>query len=205
MPLASSTPDLRGRAVAPPDLIWRLSVAQYHEMIEAGILTADDPVELLGGCLVPKMPKNPRHTLANGLIREALVRLLPEGWFADSQEPITTEDSEPEPDVRVVRGERRGYHDRHPGPRDLGLVVEVADATLERDRTLKQQIYARAGIPTYWIVNLRDRRLEVYTEPSGPAAAPGYGRRRDLAAGEEVVLVLDGAEVGRLPVGDLLP
>ena len=202
---AISAPDLSRRAVTPPDLVWRLGVGQYHEMIAAGILTEDDPVELLDGCLVPKMPKNPPHTLANGLIHEALARLLPAGWFTDSQEPITTEDSEPEPDVRVVRGERRAFLERHPGPQDLGLVVEVSDATLERDRTLKKQLYARSGVPVYWIVNLRDRRLEVYTEPSGPVDVPGYGRRHELAAGDEVPVTLDGVEIGRLAVSDLLP
>jgi Uma2 family endonuclease len=174
-------------------------------MIEAGILTDDDPVELLDGCLVPKMPKSPSHALATGLILDAIVRLLPAGWFADSQEPITTEDSEPEPDVRVVRGERRDFRDRHPGPQDLALVVEVSDATLERDRTIKQKLYARAGVPFYWIVSLRDRRIEVHSEPSGTADVPGYGQSQELAAGEEVPLILDGAEIGRLAVSALLP
>ncbi len=205
MPVAVSAPVFSHRAVEPPDLVWRLGVNQYHGMIEAGILTEDDPVELLDGCLVPKMPKNPPHSLANGLIVEAITRLLPPGWFADSQEPITTADSEPEPDVRVVRGERRAFVDRHPGPRDLGLVVEVSDATLERDRTLKRQLYARADIASYWIVNLRDRRIEVYTEPSGPAETPDYGQKRELSADDEVALILDGIEIGRFEVGDLLP
>ncbi len=205
MPVAVSAPEFSSRAVEPPDLVWRLGVHQYHGMIEAGILTEDDPVELLEGCLVPKMPKNPPHTLANGLLFEAIARLLPVGWFADSQEPITTADSEPEPGIRVVRGERRAFAARHPGPRDLGLVVEISDATLERDRTLKQQLYARAAIASYWIVSLPDRRVEVYTEPSGPADKPGYARRRELSAGDEVVLVLDGIEIGRLAVSDLLP
>ncbi len=205
MPLAVSAPDFSRRAVEPPDLVWRLGVKQYHGMIEAGILTDDDPVELLDGCLVPKMPKNPPHALANGLVHEAIVGLLPAGWFADSQEPITTEDSEPEPDVRVVRGERRAFAERHPGPQDLGLVVEISDATLERDKTIKQQLYGRAAIAIYWIVNLRDRRIEIYTEPSGTADVPGYGQRRELAAGEEVPLILDGVEIGRLAVSDLLP
>jgi len=205
MPAVVTATDFSRRAVAPPDLIWRLDVRQYHEMIETGILTDDDPVELLDGCLVPKMPKNPPHTLVNGLVHDALARLLPVGWFADSQEPITTDDSEPEPDVRVVRGERRAYLERHPGPRDVGLVVEVSDATLDRDRGLKQQLYARAGIAVYWIVNVRDRRLEVYTKPSGPADVPGYGRRQDLGPGDVVPVTLDGAEIGRLAVDDLLP
>lgn len=207
MPMvAPSTPTALGqRSIAPPDLIWRLEVVQYHEMIAAGILTEKDPVELLDGCLVPKMVKNPPHSLANALIHEAVARILPAGWFADSQEPITTAESEPEPDVRVVRGDRRQYLDRHPGPQDVGLVVEVSDTSLERDRTLKQGLYARAGIPIYWIANLPADRLEVYTEPSGPTAEPGYHRRQDLGLDETVGLELDGTEVGRLAVRDLLP
>ncbi len=84
-------------------------------------------------------------------------------------------------------------------------MVEVSDATLERDRTIKQQLYARAAVAIYWVVNLRDRRIEVYTEPSGAADVPGYGQRRELTAGEEIPLILDGAEIGRLAVSDLLP
>jgi len=113
--------------------IWRLSVAQYHEMIRAGILAEDDPVELLDGCLVQKIIKNPPHCLATGLVRDALEKALPEGWHVKSQDPITLAASEPEPDVTVVRGSRRDYADRHPGPADVALVVEVADTGLQRD------------------------------------------------------------------------
>ncbi len=205
MPLATSAFEFSHRAIAPPDLVWRLDVSQYHEMIATGILAEDDPVELLEGCLVPKMPKSPQHTLATGLVHEAIVQRLPEGWFADSQEPITTADSEPEPDLRVVRGERRTYSERHPGPQDLGLVVEVSDATLERDRTLKQKLYARSAIPVYWIVNLRERKVETYAEPSGAVDLPGYHRQQEFFPGEEVPLILDGVEIGRLSVSALLP
>lgn len=193
------------RAMAPPDLVWRLNVEQYHGMINAGILTESDPVELLDGCLVPKMPKRPKHSLVNGLVFEAISRLLPEGWFADFQEPITTENSEPEPDVRVVRGERRDFLDRHPGGADLGLLVEVSDTTLNRDLDLKLKLYAQAGVAVYWVVNLPEHRLEVYSEPSGSSAEPGYGQRTVLKAGDDVALVLDGVEVGRLAVASLLP
>jgi Uma2 family endonuclease len=125
---------------APADPIWRLSVEQYHGMIEAGILSADDPVELLDGWLFTKKPKKPPHRIATRLIRQALEGLVPESWYVDSQEPVTTPDSEPEPDVMVVRGDTRQYFDHHPGAADLALVVEVADATLERDRTLKKRL-----------------------------------------------------------------
>src|SRR5258706_13809024 len=105
----------------PTDPIWRLSIDQYHRMIQAGILTDDDAVELLEGWLIPKMPKNPRHRLSTQLTREALARLLPAGCYVGDQEPITTGDSEPEPDVTIVQGERRQYFDRHPTPQEGAL------------------------------------------------------------------------------------
>jgi Uma2 family endonuclease len=200
---------LTGPPAERPDVlpvsVWRFSVEQYHEMVRAGILTEDDPVELLDGLLVRKMTKNPPHRAVTGLVREALDGALPEGWYADSQEPITLSTSEPEPDGTVVRGTRRQYLDRHPGAGDVTLVVEVADASLERDQTFKKQIYAQAGIPVYWIVNLIDRRVEVYTDPSSPSEAPDYGQRRDYAAQDAVPLVLEGREVAQIPVGRLLP
>ncbi|HLG16989.1 MAG TPA: Uma2 family endonuclease [Blastocatellia bacterium] len=138
----------------PDDLIWRLSVEQYHDMIRAGILTPDDPVEMLAGWLVYKMPKNPPHRIATKLALQALEAVVPAGCYVDSQEPITLDDSEPEPDVMVVRGDTRQYRERHPGVDDVVLIVEIADTTIERDRGVKKAVYARAGIPVYWIVNL---------------------------------------------------
>jgi Uma2 family endonuclease len=189
----------------PDDFIFRLSVDQYHEMIKAGILTSDDPVELLEGWLVQKMPKNPAHRLAKRLFRDALAAALPPGWHVEEQEPVTTSDSEPEPDVTVIRGTPRDYAQHHPGPADLALVVEVSDSTLRRDRGRKKRIYARAGVPVYWIVNLPDRRVEVYTGPSGLAETPDYGQRQEFGPSESVPVIIDGTEVGRLTVADLLP
>jgi hypothetical protein len=131
----------------PSEPIWRLSVEQYHQMIQLGILTDDDPVELLEGWLVYKMPKNPPHRIATKLTRDALAQILPLGWYVDTQEPITLSDSEPEPDVVIVRGVTQDYFDRHPTDQDIALVAEVADSTLERDRTSRKRLYARAGIP----------------------------------------------------------
>lgn len=189
----------------PAVSIWRLSVDQYHEMIRTGILTEDDPLELLDGWLVRKMPKNPPHCLATGLVEDALRRVAPEGWHVAVQDPITLPTSEPEPDAVVVRGSRRDYVDRHPGPSDVALIVEVADDSLPHDRTFKNRLYAGAGIPVYWIVHLVDGRLEVYTDPSGPEEQPDYRSRRDYTASEEVPVLVAGREVARLPVRALLP
>jgi len=188
-----------------PDPIWRLSVDQYHQMIQAGILNEGDPVELLEGILVTKMVKNPPHTLATQLTREALERSLPPVWFVNLQDPVTTDTSEPEPDVSAVRRQRRQYAQRHPGPADVGMIVEIADSSLRQDHTTRKRIYARANIPIYWIVNLVDRQIEVYTEPTGPTEQPDYRQRRDYGPNDAVPVVIDGREVGQIPVSELLP
>ena len=185
-----------------------LSVDKYHELIRAGILPEDNSMELLEGRLVQKMTKNPPHRLATGLLHEALQKVVPDGWFVDSQELVTLSDGEPEPDGIVVRGERRHYKDRHPGPTDLALVVEVADSSLEWDRTEKKRSYARAGISVYWIVNLCDGQLEVYTEPSGPTMPPEEpSYRREIIYGPEQMapVVIEGKEAAQLAVRDFLP
>jgi Uma2 family endonuclease len=189
----------------PIELIWRLSVEQYHAMIQAGILAEDDPVELLEGWLVTKMPKNPRHSLVTQLVQAALSRSLPAGWHARGQEPVTTEDSEPEPDIVVARGELRQYLDRHPGPQDVALIVEVADSSLQRDRMLKKRLYASAGTPVYWVVNLPELRIEVYSDPSGQVEQPTYRHQHDYGTADAIPVVLDGLEVARIAVRELLP
>ena len=191
---------------AVPDVpIYRLTVAQYLAMTAAGILTEDDPVELLEGWLVEKMSKNPPHIVATGLLLDLLPRLLPAGWFLNVQDPIATADSLPEPDAALIRGARRDYLARRPTAADIALLVEVADTSLEQDRGLKKRAYARAGIPVYWIVNLIDRQIEVHTGPTGPAAEPTYAQRRDYGPAEMIPVVLDGIEVGSLAVRELLP
>jgi len=196
----SANPAYENALRIPDAPIWRLTVAQYHHMIETGILTEDDPVELLEGWLVTRMPKSRRHSLVNQLTRDALAQAIPAGWFVDAQEPITTADSEPEPDVMIVRGNRRDYVEQHPEPAQVALVVEVSDATLQRDKTLKLRLYAAAGIPAYWILNLPDQQLEVYTNP----ADTGYGQQQIYTTSDKVPLVLDGETVTSLAVKDLL-
>jgi Uma2 family endonuclease len=174
-------------------------------MARAGILAVSDQVELLEGLLVTKMTKNPPHIVATGLVQDALAACLPKGWHVSVQDPIETAVSEPEPDVKLVRGSRRDYLRRNPGPGDVALVVEVSDNSLREDRTIKKAAYAGAGIPTYWIVNLIDRHVEVYTDPSGTVAPPDYGHREILVPADALSVVLDGVDVGQIPVADILP
>lgn len=185
--------------------IHRLTVAQYHAMIQQGILTEDDNVELIEGWLIEKMGKNRPHSLSTKRTREKLIELVPTGWYVDSQEPITTETSEPEPDVLVVRGKAEDYPEKQPHASTVSLVVEVSESSLQFDRRDKLRIYAAAGIPSYWLLNLVDRQLEVYTEPTGAGAAATYAQRTDYAPDAEAPLLLDGAEIARVKVSALLP
>jgi Uma2 family endonuclease len=189
----------------PTEPIYRLSVAQYHAMARHGILDEDAPVELLEGWLVQKMTKYRPHSRCTHRIRRALEGLVPAGWYVDSQEPVTTAESEPEPDVMIIRGANDDYADRQPGLGEIALVVEVAESSLRRDRGTKLRVYARAGIPVYWIANLPARCFEIYTAPTGPSKRPGYGQRQEYGPVEEIPVLLDGKEIGRLKVGDLLP
>jgi Uma2 family endonuclease len=185
--------------------IPRFSVAKYQRMIEAGILTPDDKVELLENCVVLKMPKNPLHDGTLDIIKAVLPGLLPPGWLLRVQQTIVLSDSQPEPDFAIVRGMPRSFLTRHPGPAEIGIVIEVADSSLLRDQRDKTRIYARAGLPVYWIVNLVDRRVEVYSQPSGPTAAPAYGAFQTYQPGDAVPLTLDGTVAATVPAADLLP
>jgi Uma2 family endonuclease len=193
------------RCAVPPEPVLQLTVEQYHEMTGAGILVEGDPIELLEGWLVRKVTKYPPHMLSAGCTLDALAAVVGTPWHVRAEGPIVTRDSEPEPDVSVVRGQRRDYARRHPGPEDVALLVEVADTSLERDRGWKKRIYAAAEIPVYWIVNLADRQVEVFAGPSGPGDEPDYGTRQVFLPGDQVPVVLDGNEVGRIAVDDLLP
>ncbi len=186
------------------DGLYRFSVEQYHEMIRQGIIAEEDKVELLEGYLVPKDGHGPSHDGPILAVEESMRPLLPPGWIIRVQMPVTLDVGEPEPDVGVVRGSARTYFQRHPGPADIGQLVEVAETSLAKDRK-KAVMYARNRVPVYWIINIPDSRVEVYTDPSGPDALPAYRQRRDFGRGQAVPLVLDGMELGVIAVNDLLP
>ena len=88
---------------------------------------------------------------------------------------------------------------------DLALVIEISDSTLARDQGFKKEIYAKAGVPVYWIVNLADHRVEVYGNPGGAADKPDYRQRRDYGEEDNVPLVIGGQEAARIPVQELFP
>jgi Uma2 family endonuclease len=150
------------------------------------------------------MTHNPPHDGTVLLVQTELLKRLPAEWVLRVQSAITLSDSEPEPDLAVAVGPARRYVRTHPRPRDLALVVEVADRALDEDRGAKRRAYARSRIPCYWIVNLNDLIVEVYTAPRG-GRAPVYREQRDYGLDESVPLVIDGLSLGPIPVRDMLP
>lgn len=191
-------------APTEPEL-YRLNVDQYHRMIKEGILGDGDPIELLDGYLVLKMSRGPEHDFATCALNKRFARLVPDAFTLSNQCAATlADDSEPEPDFTIARGDESLYRHRHPGPADTALVVEVSASSLGRDRGTKARIYAAAGIPVYWVVNVTDKQIEVYTQPGGSGDAAAYAQQAVYAVGADVPVVLDGATVGPIAVAEVV-
>jgi Uma2 family endonuclease len=193
----------RKRPDIPPSWeMWKWSVEEYHKLIETGILGPEDRVELIRGWLVLKMTVNPPHAYAVTYLNRWFIRNLDEeDWVVRTQNPLSTDDSEPEPDLLVAPGPLSLYKARHPCPADAMLVVEVADSTLRYDRTTKLELYAQARVPEYWIVNLIDGIVEVYSQPRKGT----YRKRTDYTAADSVPVILGKKTLGRIPVKEFLP
>lgn len=183
----------------------RFTLAEYHRMIDTGVLVGGEPYELLEGWIVRKMSRGKPHDTALLVLQKRFMRQLPAGWEVRQQSAITlSDDSEPEPDFALVRGDEDTFTDHHPGPTEIGLLVEVSDSSLKVDRHDKGRIYARDRIPSYWVVNVIDGQIEVYTQPGGPADAPAYQQRQDFLPGASVPVVLDGQTVGSIAVSEVI-
>jgi Uma2 family endonuclease len=165
----------------PSELHHRFTVDAYHQMIAAGIVGEDDRVQLIGGVVIGMSPQNERHARLIQRLNRALVRALSDDYVVRPQLPLTLGgESEPEPDLAVVRATDAASPDEH--PRRAVLVVEVSGDSLRFDRGAKATVYAAARIPEYWIVDAEARRVEVYREPE--AASSRYGSRVTLESNE---------------------
>jgi Uma2 family endonuclease len=184
--------------------LYRFTVGQYDQMVEDGTISEDDRVELIEGLLVRKMGKKRPHVQAGKKGLQALARVAPPGWHVAKEDPIVASDwSKPEPDLALVRGEVEDYSHRDVTAADIALVIEISAATLVDDRTAMARVYATSGIAYYWIVNLVDFQVEVYSDPD-PAQGQ-YGNRADYLPGQQVPVIVDGREVGTIAVAELLP
>lgn len=186
----------------PPFPVRRWTVAEYRHLAEVGVLTPEDRVELIEGWIVPKMSHNPPHAWVLSQLELLLPPFLGTRWFLRGQRPLEAGGSVPEPDVAVVRMPRNQYVRRHPTGPDTALVIEVSDASVRLDRK-KARIYAAAGIPVYWIINLNERQVEVHSAPI--AVKRRYQDRRILLPTDRLSLQIEGQPAAELNVDDLLP
>lgn len=175
---------------------FKLSVDQYEQMIQAGILGENDRVELIRGELLDKMPIGESHVEVVNRLTRLFSKLLDDAVTVSVQNPVVLTDSEPEPDVALYT--RRTGGKARAG--DVHLIIEVADSSLEFDRTVKLPLYAEAGIRELWIVNLIDDQVEVYRQPllDGSFALTATRKRGDVIE----PIAFPGL---KLTVDDLLP
>jgi Uma2 family endonuclease len=176
------------------------TVESYFDLVRCGVLAEDDHVELLEGMIVASPPQGPLHASVVGDVFAALARAVGDRALVRCQSPLLAGGrSVPEPDVAVVPGRSAAYRRHHPD--SALLVVEVADSSLPQDRLTKSRIYAAAGVPEYWIVNLRDSHVEVLTAPDPERRV--YAQSRRFERGDRVDLaMLPGVTVA---VADLVP
>ncbi len=173
----------------------KFTVAEYYRMAEAGILRPDERVELIEGELIVMPPIGPRHSGSVISSNRNFSRLAGDRFVVLIQAPVHLDDnSEPEPDIALLRPRDGGYFQAHPVPADVLLVIEVADSTLAYDREVKVHLYGRAGIPEAWVLNLPEDCLERFAEP-GPE---GYARQGVCRRGERLA-------PGALPDLELAP
>lgn len=184
----------------------RFTLDEYHKIIKHRILADGAPYELLNGVILQKMTINPPHASAVSRLARRLDRLMPDGPVLRIQQPVSfrASDSEPEPDAAVAVGPEDRYDSTHPKPRDILLLVEVGDSSLSLDQGEKLIAYAAVRVPEYWVVNLIDRQVEVYTLPRG-GKAPTYRDRIVYGPGQSVPVVIAGQTLGSIPVSELLP
>ena len=188
-----------------PTRTRRWTRAEYDRLIEVGVFHPGEPVELLGGELIVSEPQGSAHYTAILLVEDALRAALGPGWLVRTQGPVALDDeSEPEPDLAVVRGGPRDYSRQHPSR--PALIVEVAESSLSRDREHKGSLYARARVDDYWILNLVDRVLEVYRWPiPDPSALFGWRYAAKEVRGPESSVAPLAAPGAPVLVSDLLP
>lgn len=185
--MITPTPTLHSPSLPQP---VRFTVQDYHRLIDLGFLGEDDHIELIRGALIQMVAKGTAHeTCIRRLLRE-LSLLIQNRAILQCQAPITIAfDGEPEPDFAIVQNRADDYETAHPTAAETLLVIEVADSSLEYDRTVKLSLYAEAAIPHYWLFNVTDRTLEAYSEPAAITPAQfGYLQRRIVTAAAAIAL-----------------
>ncbi|MGL4419485.1 MAG: Uma2 family endonuclease [Gemmataceae bacterium] len=186
--------------VAPQ--LYRMSVEKYLELVHVGHIPDNPQIELLDGLLVEKMPGNPPHDGVLDLLKAWFGKNIPNGCLQRNDQGLQLSTSVVRPDLSIVRGNPRSFLKRHPTGEQTLFVLEVAWSSLSIDRRIKNRLYSQAGIPVYWIVNLAECCIEVYTQPD---PAGDYQAQTIYTSGQSVPVLLDGVVVATVPVEEFLP
>ena len=191
-------------APAPaPRPLKRFTVEEYHRLIDLGFVTKRDRVELIRGLIVERPVMKPPHVIALTQLTILFYKLVGFERAIRSQAPITLADSEPQPGLVIAQGLLVDYVKGHPNPAQIQLVIEIADSTVREDQTSQLELYAESMVSEYWIVNIPELRIEVYTQPVRKSAS--YRMRKDYAIEDSVPVRLGGTDLGSLPVRDIFP
>jgi Uma2 family endonuclease len=166
------------------------TIAEYHRLTELGFFSEDDRVELIHGQIIQMAAKGTAHEASNRRLLRELSKLLGDRATLQNQSPITLPaDGEPEPDFAIVRNRPDDYLSAHPTPSDVLLVIEIADSSLVYDQEVKLSLYAEAGIANYWLFNLPENCLEIYSLPYQKSQDNfGYRVKRVVLPNEMVTL-----------------
>jgi Uma2 family endonuclease len=183
---------------------YLISTEEFYRMLESEVFPREARVGLWDGRIYEKMAKTQAHAVSGNKVNLALLRVLPLGWFVGGENPITVGPKRaPLPDLVVLRGEPDDYIDNRPGAGDVGLVVELSLTSLKFDTGIKLAAYASAGIPAYWVVNLVDGVVIVYSDPI--LSESRYASVATVKRGESFAFVLGGTQIDPIAASDLLP
>jgi Uma2 family endonuclease len=190
--------------VAPEESPYLFSTDEFYRLLETEFFPDEARVGLWEGRIYQKMSKTQAHAVTGDKVHRTLDRALPAGWYVGVENPITVSANKaPLPDLLVLRGEPDDYIEHRPGAADVGLVIELSFSSLKLDTGAKLASYASAGITAYWVINLVDRLIHVYSHP-----LPAEGRFASTATikpGESVPFALDGVQIAMIAASDLLP
>lgn len=188
----------------PEETPYLISTDEFYRMLEAEVFPEEARIGLWNGRIYEKMSKTQAHAVASINASMILVRTLPPGWCVSGENPFTvSQDKAPLPDLIVLRGKGNDYLKRRPGAADVGLVVEFSLTSLKFDKGSKLEAYARAGVVAYWVLNLKDNVIHVYTNPVPEEGR--YASTTTVASGESIPFILDGVQVAMIAASDILP
>ena len=191
--------------VARPAGKVKLTVDEFRQIIDTGVFE-DRRVQLLDGELF-EVTKNPPHDFTVSVVADRLRTILPaRRWVVREEKTIEPWPFWwPEPDITVARGPHRRYEHRHPGPRDIALLVEVCDTSQYEDRVKKPPAYARIEVPQYWVIDINRRAVEVFTHPLRLGRPPRYLERSEYTEGDAITVTIEGRKYRPIRVAEILP